>query len=332
MNSFHTSFNSNKKKQLQQIGIGTMSDVRYTEVNAEEEGQRLDNYLIRTLKGVPKSYIYRIIRSGEVRINKKRAQAASRLAEGDLVRIPPTRTSVDKEIHVSDKFDKCLRESIIFEDKSLLVINKPAGIAVHGGSGLSLGVIEALRKTRDDLPYLELVHRLDKETSGCLLLAKKRSMLRSIQALLEAREVTKTYWAVAKNPWEGKKEVSVDVPLEKNILKSGERIVVVNKEGKSSFTRFKLLENFKQACWIEASPKTGRTHQIRVHSAYLGHALVGDEKYGKPMELDGLEGIKLRLYLHARAIQFNLSGENYRFEANLDEKFAETLKRLRTEP
>ncbi len=174
MNAFHTSFNSNKKKQLQQIGIGIMSDVSYAEINAEEEGQRLDNYLIRILKGVPKSHIYRIIRSGEVRINKKRAQAASRLAQGDLIRIPPIRTSVEKEIHVSDRFEQRLRESIIFEDKSLLVINKPAGIAVHGGSGLSLGVIEALRKTRDDLPYLELVHRLDKETSGCLLLAKKR--------------------------------------------------------------------------------------------------------------------------------------------------------------
>lgn len=306
-----------------------MSDVRYTEINAEEEGQRLDNYLMRILKGVPKSHIYRIIRGGEVRINKKRAQASSRLAQGDRVRIPPVRTSQEKEVYVSEKLEQRLIESIIFEDKSLLVINKPAGIAVHGGSGVSLGVIEALRKTRDDLPYLELVHRLDKETSGCLLLAKKRSMLRSIQALLEAREVTKTYWALVANPWEGKKTAVVDVALQKNILKSGERIVVINQEGKPSLTNFKLLENYKQACWVEASPKTGRTHQIRVHSAYLGHAIVGDEKYGKPLELEGLEAIKSRLYLHARAIQFNLSGENYRFEANLDDRFAETLKRLR---
>jgi 23S rRNA pseudouridine955/2504/2580 synthase len=306
-----------------------MSDVRYTEINAEEEGQRLDNYLMRILKGVPKSHIYRIIRGGEVRINKKRAQASSRLVQGDRIRIPPVRTSQEKEVYVSEKLEQRLLESIIFEDKSLLVINKPAGIAVHGGSGVSLGVIEALRKTRDDLPYLELVHRLDKETSGCLLLAKKRSMLRSIQALLEAREVTKTYWALVANPWEGKKTAVVDVALQKNILKSGERIVVVNQEGKPSLTNFKLLENYKQACWVEASPKTGRTHQIRVHSAYLGHAIVGDEKYGKPLELEGLEAIKSRLYLHARAIQFNLSGENYRFEANLDDRFDETLKRLR---
>ncbi len=245
------------------------------------------------------------------------------------MRIPPVRTSQEKEVYVSEKLEQRLSSSIIFEDKSLLVINKPAGIAVHGGSGLSLGVIEALRKTRNDLPYLELVHRLDKETSGCLLLAKKRSMLRSIQALLEAREVTKTYWALVANPWEGKKTAVVDVALQKNILKSGERIVVVNQEGKPSLTNFKLLENYKQACWVEASPKTGRTHQIRVHSAYLGHAIVGDEKYGKSLELDGLESIKSRLYLHARAIQFNLSGENYRFEANLDDRFADTLTRLR---
>ncbi|MCC5014148.1 MULTISPECIES: RluA family pseudouridine synthase [Legionella] len=306
-----------------------MSDVRYTEISADEEGQRLDNYLMRILKGVPKSHIYRIIRAGEVRINKKRAQASSRLMQGDCVRIPPVRTSQGKDIFVGEKLEQRLRESILFEDNSLLVINKPAGIAVHGGSGLSLGVIEALRKTRDDLSYLELVHRLDKETSGCLLLAKKRSMLRAIQALLEAREVQKTYWALLSNSWQGKKTKLVDAALEKNTLKSGERVVAVKEEGKASQTSFKLLENYQQACWVEASPKTGRTHQIRVHSAYLGHPIVGDEKYGTEELITGLESVKSRLYLHARAIQFNLNGKNYLFEANLDERFAETLKKLR---
>lgn len=306
-----------------------MSDVRYTEISSEEEGQRLDNYLMRILKGVPKSHIYRIIRGGEVRINKKRAQASSRLMQGDCVRIPPVRVSQGKDVYVGEKLEQRLRESVLFEDNSLLVINKPAGIAVHGGSGLSLGVIEALRKTRDDLSYLELVHRLDKETSGCLLLAKKRSMLRAIQALLEAREVQKTYWALLSNTWQGKKTRVVDAALEKNTLKSGERIVVVKEEGKASQTYFKLLENYQQACWVEASPKTGRTHQIRVHSAYLGHPIVGDEKYGKEELIAGLELVKSRLYLHARAIQFNLNGKNYLFEANLDERFAETLKKLR---
>ena len=152
-----------------------MNEVHYTEINAEEDGQRLDNYLMRILKGVPKSHIYRIIRGGEVRINKKRAQACSRLCEGDRIRIPPVRTAQEKEVHVGPRLAERLVESIIYEDNHLLVVNKPAGIAVHGGSGLSLGIIEALRKTRTDLPYLELVHRLDKDTSGCLLLAKKRS-------------------------------------------------------------------------------------------------------------------------------------------------------------
>lgn len=324
---FHTIVNSIKKQTTKQMGLYTMTNVRYTEISVEEEGQRLDNYLIRILKGVPKSHIYRIIRAGEVRINKKRAQVSSRLVQGDCVRIPPIRTAQEKDVSVGTKLELQLRESVIFEDASLLVINKPVGIAVHGGSGLSLGVIEALRKIRTDLAYLELVHRLDKETSGCLLLAKKRSMLRAIQALLEAREVKKTYWALLHHPWLGKKTVVVDAALEKNILKSGERVVVVREEGKSSQTFFKLLENYQQACWVEVLPKTGRTHQIRVHSAYLGHAIVGDEKYGKSELIEGLES-KSRLYLHARAIQFNLSGKNYLFEANLDERFAETLKRL----
>ena len=303
--------------------------VRYVEVNAEEDGQRLDNYLMRILKGVPKSHVYRIIRGGEVRINKKRAQPSSRLCTGDMIRIPPTRIAQEKEVHVGDRLAQRLLESIIFEDNHLLVVNKPAGIAVHGGSGLSLGVIEALRKMRTDLPYLELVHRLDKDTSGCLVLAKRRSILRAIQALLEAREVKKTYWALLYQPWQGKKSLVVDVALEKNTLKSGERMVRVSDEGKASQTGFKLLENYQQACWVEASPKTGRTHQIRVHSAYINHPIVGDQKYGGEVLLDGLDAGKQRLYLHAREIQFTLDGKNHVFQAELDDRFAETLKLLR---
>ncbi|CAM2859899.1 RluA family pseudouridine synthase [Legionella worsleiensis] len=307
-----------------------MSEVSYKEISNEEEGQRLDNYLIRILKGVPKSHIYRIIRGGEVRINKKRSQASSRLHAGDVVRIPPIRTSDSKEVFVGDALAKRLDECIIFEDSCLLVINKPAGIAVHGGSGLSLGVIEALRKTRPDLPYLELAHRLDKETSGCLVLAKKRSTLRVIQAQMEARQVQKTYWALLTHPWEGNKKVTVKAALEKNTLKSGERMVLVTEDGKASETNFKLLENYKQACWVEASPKTGRTHQIRVHSAYLGHVIVGDEKYGSLAgEVEGIDNHHNRLYLHARSIQFELNGTKQLFQANVDDRFANTLKNLR---
>lgn len=307
-----------------------MQEVSYKEISQEEEGQRLDNYLIRTLKGVPKSYIYRIIRGGEIRVNKKRAQPNARLQAGDKIRIPPTRTSESTEIFVGHALEKRLKDSIIFEDDCLLVLNKPAGIAVHGGSGLSLGVIEALRKTRQDLPYLELVHRLDKETSGCLLLAKKRSTLRTIQALLEAREVQKTYWALLTHPWQGEKKVSVHAALEKKSLLSGERMVFVKAEGKASETHFKLLENYQQACWVEACPKTGRTHQIRVHSAHLGHVIVGDKKYGSLAgEIEGIDNSSHRLYLHARSIQFELKGLKQFFQADINQEFANTLKQLR---
>ena len=303
--------------------------VRYLEISSEEEGQRLDNYLMRILKGVPRSHVYRIIRGGEVRVNKKRAQASTRLFEGDSIRIPPVRTSqATDSVHVGDRLSLRLLESIIYEDNQLLVINKPAGIAVHGGSGLSLGVIEALRKIRTDLPYLELVHRLDKDTSGCLLLAKKRSVLRAIQALLAARTIKKTYWALVQHPWVGKKTVLVDVPLQKNTLQSGERMVRVNSEGKPSETSIKLLENYQHACWIEASPATGRTHQIRVHSAYLGHPIIGDTKYGGDVLLEGFDVKKKRLYLHAREIQFTLNEKNHVFQAELDDRFSEALNIL----
>lgn len=307
-----------------------MSEVSYKEVGNEEEGQRLDNYLIRILKGVPKSHIYRIIRGGEVRVNKKRAQVSLRLHVGDIVRIPPIRIAESKAVFVGNELEKRLKDSVIFEDASFLVINKPAGIAVHGGSGLSLGVIEALRKIRQDLVYLELIHRLDKETSGCLLLAKKRSTLRAMHALLEAREVRKNYWALLTHRWEGKKQLTVQAALEKNILKSGERIVSVNNKGKISETTFKLLENYQQACWVEASPKTGRTHQIRVHSAHLGHVIVGDNKYGAIAgTVEGIDNQYHRLYLHARSIQFELNGIKHFFQADADEVFSNTLKQLR---
>lgn len=307
-----------------------MTDVRYTEITSEEDGQRLDNYLIRVLKGVPKSHIYRIIRGGEVRINKKRVKVSTRLSTGDCVRIPPVRTAVEKQAHVSQDFGAYLQTCILHEDEGLLVINKPAGIAVHGGSGLSLGLVEALRAIRTDLPYLELVHRLDKETSGCLLLAKKRRVLREIQALLAARTIQKTYWAILSNHWDGKKTVEIDAPLEKNTLQSGERMVRVNqREGKASQTLMTLLENYQHACWVEIKPRTGRTHQIRVHGAYIGHPVVGDSKYGIASALTEIDQPLHRLYLHARSIQFTLDGKKHAFQAELDDKFTQALKQYR---
>lgn len=308
-----------------------MSDVRYVEIISEEEGQRLDNYLIRVLKGVPKSHVYRIIRGGEVRINKKRAKPDTRLTTGDLIRIPPVRVSPEKTVFVGSRVLAELQNSILYEDDQLLIVNKPSGIAVHGGSGLSLGMIEGFRKLRTDLTYLELVHRLDKETSGCLMLAKKRSALRSLQAQFADRTIKKTYWALCEKPWIGASTAIVDVALTKNTLKSGERVVRVDEEGKPSQTTFKLLENFQKACWLEARPKTGRTHQIRVHSAHCGHPILGDEKYGHDLNVMAIPSLKKRLYLHARAIQFTLNDTDFLFEATLDPNFESALSLLRTE-
>lgn len=330
-NSFHVSLvPSYQKFNTQQTGFHiNMSDVRYLEVQTEEDGQRLDNYLMRLLKGVPKSHIYRMIRGGEVRINKKRAKPDTRIQTQDIVRIPPVRTSAEKTVVVGARLHELLMNCILYEDELFLVVNKPSGLAVHGGSGLSLGLIEGFRQIRTDLSYLELAHRLDKETSGCLILAKKRSALRSLQALFESRSVKKTYWALLHHPWVGKQTTTVDVALEKNTLKSGERMVKVHEEGKSSQTVFRMLENFKSACWIEALPKTGRTHQIRVHSAYLGHPIMGDDKYGGQITGKDSSEIKKRLYLHARAVQFRLNGKDFAFVAELDDHFDQTLDYLR---
>lgn len=315
-----------------------MKGVYYTTVTSEEDGQRLDNYLLRILKGVPKSHIYRLIRGGEVRVNKKRAKASSRLEEGDMVRIPPVRTSDEPgELRLNDAVIARLNASILHEDDSLLVINKPTGMAVHGGSGLSFGVIEALRHMRPESNYLELIHRIDRETSGCLLIAKKRSMLRAVQALFEAREIEKTYWTLSSNAWHGKQSMRIDVPLRKNTLKSGERVVRVDAEGKASQTKVRLLENYPEACWLEAKPKTGRTHQIRVHTAHIGHPILGDEKYGASCSFKKNTNIKpelkkvlkQRLYLHARAIRFNLQEKHYSFQADLDAQFDHALQMLR---
>lgn len=303
--------------------------VQYETIASEEEGQRLDNYLIRILKGVPKSHIYRIVRAGEVRINKKRIKPHYRLKTGDYVRIPPIRLLESQPVFVGDSLARKLTDSVVFEDTQFLVINKPAGVAVHGGSGLDLGIIEAFRKLRPDIHYLELAHRLDKETSGCLIMVKKRSALRALHALFNAREVTKTYWALLSGSWKGKKTVVVDQPLEKNTLKSGERVVRITEAGKASETKFTLLENFTVASFAEIYPKTGRTHQIRVHGAFLGLPVYGDEKYGNVTDSIVASPLIKRLYLHARSVQFTLNAVTYTFEADLDVTFEETLKQLR---
>ena len=285
--------------------LESTQSVQYVEINEKHEGQRIDNFLIAVLKGVPKSRIYRMLRKGEVRVNKKRCKATVRLAMNDLVRIPPLRMDVrvDK-VFVPQRLRKSLVDNILYEDASLLVLNKPSGFPVHGGSGVQSGIIEALREISPEHRFLELVHRLDKDTSGCLIVAKKRSALRKLHEYFRGDGVSKTYIALLVGSWQQKKQW-VDVPLLKNINKSGERMVIVSPQGKQAETAFRRLKVYKTATLVEAQPKTGRTHQIRVHAKWLGHPIVGDERY------DETESVNLfkangfnRLMLHAHQLTF----------------------------
>ena len=280
--------------------------VIYVEINEDNCDQRLDNFLISRLKGVPKSRIYRLVRKGEVRVNKGRVDIKYRLAAGDVVRIPPVRVAErSEESFVPKGLQAALQQGILFEDDGFMVINKPAGFAVHGGSGVSSGIIEGLRLMRPEARFLELVHRLDKDTSGCLLIAKKRSALRKLQEFFRNSEIKKTYQALLAGQWDRKKLI-VTAPLLKNISKGGERIVVISKAGKAAETLFTRIKLFRNATLVEASPKTGRTHQIRVHAASLGHAIVGDDRYGSD-EINKLfknKGYK-RMFLHAETLKFN---------------------------
>ncbi|WP_297190243.1 23S rRNA pseudouridine(955/2504/2580) synthase RluC [uncultured Porticoccus sp.] len=281
--------------------------VHFVKIDENHDGQRIDNFLLGRLKGVPKSRVYRILRKGEVRVNGSRAKAEYRLQVGDAVRIPPVRVAErDVPAGPSPKLQQLLEQNIVYEDAAFLVINKPAGLAVHGGSGVSLGLIESLRATRPAAPFLELVHRLDRETSGCLMIAKKRSMLRHLQEEMRAGRVVKIYQALCCGRWpKGMKRISA--PLRKNELKSGERIVKVDPEGKASVTHFQVLHRYRGATLLEVALETGRTHQIRVHCQFAGCPLAGDEKYAdvecnRQMREKGLK----RMFLHAGQLKVSL--------------------------
>ncbi len=284
-------------------------------IDESSEGQRLDNFLMRVLKGVPKTHVYRIIRSGEVRVNKGRAQADTRLALGDVVRLPPVRVSdkiADKAAHSAP----ARSFPILYEDEYVLAIDKPAGVAVHGGSGVSFGVIEQLRRARPEAKFLELVHRLDRDTSGILLIAKRRSALVHLQAQFKNRETGKTYLAITLGAWPANKKV-IDLPLHKYLVNGGEddgerRVKVVaadDPNGMRAITLVKVVQTFTAGAQtlslLEVTIKTGRTHQIRVHLASQGHPIVGDEKYGdfevnKTLQKLGFK----RMYLHAWRLEF----------------------------
>ena len=309
---------------------GVSSKVRFCEVDEDYQGQRLDNFLLRELKGVPKTRIYRALRKGEVRVNKGRVKADYRVQSGDMVRIPPIRVSENsREVKISNNLQELLESRILYEDAGLMVIDKPSGLAVHGGSGLNYGMIEALRIMRPQQKYLELVHRLDRDTSGCTMVAKKPGVLKSIHSQLRGDGVDKRYLALVEGKWP-KHCTRVEAPLAKNTLQSGERMVRVDGSGKASVTEYRLVQQYKSATLIEAKPITGRTHQIRVHCRHAGHSIWGDEKYtDREVNQRARElGLK-RLFLHAKSLSLTYpEGETFYVESELDKDLSKLLENL----
>ena len=304
-------------------------------VSAEDEGQRLDNYLLRVCKGVPKSHVYRIIRSGEVRLNGKRVAASDRIRAGDALRIPPIRVARKQE-EIAAGAEIKVDLPILYEDEAMLVVDKPAGIAVHGGSGVSFGVIEALRRQRPQARFLELAHRLDRETSGLLLIGKKRSTLTVLHDLFreggQGRGADKRYLLLVRGRWMDPVR-NVRLPLHKYLLESGERRVRVAPDGKPSHTIFRLVARWERFSLLEAELRTGRTHQIRVHCAHLGFPIAGDEKYGdfalnRTLPKEGLK----RMFLHAWKMKLPhpASGETMELQAPLPDALEGFLKKLST--
>jgi 23S rRNA pseudouridine955/2504/2580 synthase len=280
-------------------------EVRLVEIGEEREGQRLDNFLLGQWKGVPRTHVYRLLRTGQVRVNGRRAKADQRLAAGDSVRLPPVRLAEAPERGAPSRAQReRLEASLIAEDREFLVLNKPSGVASHGGSGVAFGAIEILRAARPD-EDLELVHRLDRETSGVLLFSRRRPALRAVQALIREGRVEKRYLALLIGR-PRKPKFTVDVPLRRGAAGGSERAVAVHAEGKHALSRFSLVERFRDASLYEVAIETGRTHQIRVHAAHVGHPLAGDDKYGDwdaNRRLREQAGLK-RLFLHASALAF----------------------------
>jgi 23S rRNA pseudouridine955/2504/2580 synthase len=300
--------------------------VRKIRIDAEQAGQRIDNFLRRELPGLPKGRLYRILRRGEVRVNGGRIRADYKLQEGDEVRVPPARVRAEGDAP-SDGFAAQVADRVIYEDKRLLVIDKPTGIAVHGGSGISHGVIELLRHARPELRDLSLVHRLDRETSGCLVLAKKRSALRELHERFREGVVEKNYLALVIGDYQLGEQL-IDAPLLVEHRRNGERHVVVSRGGKPAQTRVQLSRTFGKYSLLQCAPKTGRTHQIRVHLQHIGYPLAGDERYGDEdaNRLARKFGLK-RLFLHAQSIAFpDDSGNELHFTTPL----AEDLERFLT--
>jgi len=307
-----------QKKSMQQAS-GRASGVRKVRIDADAAGQRVDNFLHRELPGVPRARVYRLLRRGEVRVNGGRVRADYRLEAGDEVRIPPVRLRAEGAAPSPDRAAAIL-DHVLFEDKRLLVIDKPAGVAVHGGSGISHGVIELLRAARPDLRDLSLVHRLDRETSGCLVLAKKRSALRALHEKFRQGVVEKNYLALVVGDWQLGEQL-IDKPLLVTHRKGGERHVIVSHEGKAAQTRVRLSRTYREYSLVQCSPLTGRTHQIRVHLQSVGFPIAGDERYGDADANRRLKALGLpRLFLHAQSISFpDEHGNELHFTAPLSD-------------
>lgn len=311
------------------------ASVTYVEAAEGDAGQRIDNFLLRILKDAPRSLIYRILRSGEVRVNGGRIGPDYRLVEADRIRVPPVQIKPRDQQHAPSKsLREFLAAAVIHEDRDLIVVSKPAGVAVHGGSGLNFGVIEALRAMRPELKELELVHRLDRETSGCLLIAKRRAVLRELHALLRERDMEKRYLALVVGKWPfGTK--TIDLPLKTNLKQGGERMVRVHADGQAANTTFKPVRHFgKLATLLDVGLGTGRTHQIRVHAAHAGFPVAGDDKYGDRERDALLKPFGLtRMFLHAQSLAFQRPGaaQPFTVSAPLPPELQTVLERLQAQ-
>ena len=302
--------------------------VRHVEVGKAEDGQRIDNFLLRRAPGVPRSHIYKVMRKGQVRVNGGRVKPTRKLVEGDVVRIPPMQLKPSNDVKVPDGLANSIAESVIQETDEFLILNKPAGLAVHAGSGLAFGAIDALRQARGE-PGLELVHRLDRGTSGCLLIAKDGGVGRAMQALFRERDIKKQYVALVDGVWlHGDR--TVDAPLAKNKEHAGERRVMVSAEGQSAVSHFACTRQFESASLMSIVIETGRTHQIRVHAKHCGHAVVGDTRYGDNTNNARFKRLGFnRLYLHAQQLSFDWNSEHVEVVAPVGEPWEASLANLK---
>jgi len=306
---------------------GLVSKPRHESVHDEQDGQRVDNFVIRHCPGVPRSHIYQLIRKGAILVNGKRVKQTRKLVVGEKVRIPSLQVKPDDIISVPSRLADLVGASVLFEHDDFLIVNKPAGVAVHGGTGLNFGLIDALRQHRDER-RLELSHRLDRATSGCLLIGRGMKANRRLQDLFRSRTIEKHYLALVTGQWP-EQLTKVDAPLLKNVEHAGERRVMVSPDGQKSLTYTRIARRYREATLLDVTLDTGRTHQIRVHTKHVGHAVVGDERYGDNRRNAHFRKLGLsRLYLHSRALAFDWEGERIEVSAPTDSQWDNALARL----